>query len=53
MKKENRGGSGRGQGRKEIDPKEKKVPITFYVKKKHRPAAKKQIKPIVDKINEK
>jgi hypothetical protein len=53
MKKENRGGGNRGQGRKEIDPEEKKVAVPFYVKKKHVATAKEQIQPIVDKINNK
>jgi len=62
MKKENRGGPGRNQGRKELDPKEKKVPlvVTAYVKKKYLPEARKAIQPmaekiksIVDKINKK
>lgn len=52
MKKENRGGAGRNQGRKELDPKEKKVPlvVTAYVKKKHLPEARKAIQPMAEKI---
>jgi len=62
MKKDNRGGPNRNQGRKELDPNEKKVPlvVTAYVKKKHLPEARKAIQPmtekiksIVDKINKK
>jgi hypothetical protein len=53
MKKEKRGGANRGQGRKVIDPEEKKKAIFFYVKAKHVEKAKKQIQPIVDKINSK
>lgn len=54
MKKENRGGPNRNQGRKEIEPEEKKVPlvVTAYVKKKHLPDAKKQIQPLAKKIKD-
>ncbi|HZW69309.1 MAG TPA: hypothetical protein VFF57_00485 [Hanamia sp.] len=38
-------------GRKSIDPQEKKVRLPFYVKKKHVEKAKKEIQPIVDRIN--
>jgi hypothetical protein len=50
-KRKYNGGSGRGAGRKEIDPEEKKVVVPFYIKKKHIETAKKKIQPIIDKIN--
>jgi hypothetical protein len=63
MKKENRGGPNRNQGRKKLkDENDRKVPlvVTAYVKKKHYSDAKKQIQPLakkikdlVDKINKK
>lgn len=52
-KRKYNGGPRPGSGRETIDPEEKKVPVPFYVKKKHIATAKEQIQPIVDKINKK
>jgi hypothetical protein len=52
MKPNNRHGGARpNSGPKKKDPKEKKVTVAFYIKRKHVEKAKAKIKPIVDKIN--
>ncbi len=51
--RKNNGGARPGSGPKEIDPAEKKEPVTFYVKAKHAKIAKAKIQPIIDKINKK
>ncbi len=48
-----RGGARAGTGPKPIDENEKKVTVSFYIKKKHVEAAKAKIQPLVDKINSK
>ncbi len=52
-KRKYNGGARPGSGPKPIDPEEKKVPVPFYVKRKHVKEAKGKIQPIVDKINKK
>lgn len=52
-KKKNRGGARIGTGPKPIDENEKKVTVSFYIKKKHVEAAKAKLQPLVDKINSK
>lgn len=52
-KRKYNGGARTGTGPKPIDPKEKKVMVPFYIKKKHVETAKKKIQPIVDKLNSK
>jgi hypothetical protein len=47
------GGARAGSGPKPIDENEKKVTVSFYIKKKHVEAAKEKIQPIVDNINSK
>lgn len=50
-KKDNRGGAGRGQGRKFIPYEEKKVPVAFQIKRKHIAQARGKLQPFVDEIN--
>ena len=56
-KKENRGGAREGAGRKKgilsVEPQNKKVPVSFSVKQKHKEEFKKLVNPIVKKINKK
>ena len=52
-KRINNGGARPGAGNVTKPEQEKKVPITFYIKKKLVPAAKITIKKIVDEINSK
>ena len=52
-KRKNNGGARPGSGPKKKDPQEKKVPLTFQIKRKHLGKAKAEIQPIVDKINKK
>ena len=52
-KKETRGGAREGAGRKTILEEEKKVPVSFSVKKKYKEEFKKLVNPIVKKINNK
>lgn len=52
-KRKYNGGPRPGSGRDPIDPEEKKVPIPFYIKRKHIEMAKEKLKPIIDKINSK
>jgi hypothetical protein len=51
--KDNRGGAREGSGRKTKTEEEKKVPVSFSVKKKHKEEFKKIVTPIVNKINKK
>lgn len=51
--KKNRGGARLGSGPKLIDEMEKKVTVSFYIKKKHVEAAKVKLQALVDKINSK
>jgi hypothetical protein len=56
-KKETRGGAREGAGRKKgvisVDPENKKIPVSFSVKKKYKEEFKKIVNPIVKKINKK
>ena len=47
------GGARAGTGPKLKDEMEKKVTVSFYIKRKHIEAAGKKIQPIVDKFNSK
>lgn len=52
-KQKTRGGARIGTGPKPIDEMEKKVTVSFYIKKKYVEAAKAKLQPLVDKINAK
>lgn len=52
-KRINNGGSRPGSGRKPKPDDEKKLTISFYVKKKHKQTAIAKIQPIVDRLNKK
>ncbi len=52
-KRKNNGGKRANTGPKTIDEMEKKVTVSFYIKKKHVEAAKAKLQPLVDKINSK
>ena len=50
--RKNNGGARVGAGNAEIDAKEKKVAVTFYIKQKLVEKAKEILQPMVDKIND-
>jgi len=50
-KRKNNGGARVGTGPKLKDEMEKKVTVSFQIKRKHIETAKAKIQPIVDKIN--
>ena len=50
-KTENRGGARAGSGAKPIDENEKKITVSFYIKKKHIAEIKPILRKIVDEIN--
>ncbi len=52
-KRKNNGGARSGTGPKLKNENEKKVTVSFYIKKKHVEAAKAKLQPLVDKINSK
>lgn len=52
-KRINNGGARPGSGPKPKDEQEKKVTVSFQIKRKHVEAAKAKLQPLIDKINSK